>query len=80
MFPMTGALALLLGVLGTATSAAAAPAGVAHHGTCNNDPGYDPSHEPLCRDQHARAGHYGYPHHGTEGRCHRWGECGEDRG
>jgi hypothetical protein len=41
--------------------AAGLPTAASHHGQCNNDPGFDPSHDPNCRYQHARAGHYGYP-------------------
>jgi len=45
---------------GTTTAAAAdAPSaaphsGVLKHPTCNNDPGFDPSNEPLCAWQHHR--------------------------
>ncbi len=43
---------------GTAAAAAAdAPSATPHsvvlkHPTCNNDPGFDPSNEPLCAWQH----------------------------
>jgi hypothetical protein len=78
MVPMAAAFVLVVGVLGTDPGAAAASAVVAHHATCNNDPGYDPSNEPLCRYQHAQAGHYGYPHHDPDGWWHRHRGSAED--
>jgi hypothetical protein len=41
----------------TASAAAVAPTATPHavvlkHPTCNNDPGFDPSNEPLCAWQH----------------------------
>jgi hypothetical protein len=46
-----------LGFWTTASAAADAPPATPHdvvlkHPTCNNDPGFDPSNEPLCAWQH----------------------------
>jgi hypothetical protein len=50
------ALALVAGSSAAAAAGsvpdAAVPVAVQKHPTCNNDPGFDPSNEPLCRYQH----------------------------